>query len=48
MSRVPGPAKKKLVKQKSASTHTGDQASEGGAEGEEGEWTLAGVPGSLE
>ena len=54
MSWVTGPTKniykKKCIKVdiRQAKTCTGDQASEGGAEGEEGEWTSAGVPGSLE
>ena len=55
MSRVPGPTKKKEKKKKEKSikvdigqtkTCTGDQASKGEAEGEEGEWASAGVLGS--
>ena len=52
---VPGPKKihKKKKKKKNikvdigqAKTCTGDQASEGEADGEEGEWASVGVPGS--
>ena len=53
MSWVPRP--KKIYKKKSikvdirqAKTCTGDQASERGADCEEGEWTSVGVPGSPE
>ena len=52
MSWVPGPTKN-IYKKKSikvdigqAKTCTGDQASEGEADSEEGEWASAGVPGS--
>ena len=54
MSWVPGPTKKNNKKKnikvdiRQAKTCTGDQASEGGAEGEEGKWASAGVPGSSE
>ena len=51
-SWVPGPTKK-IYKKKSiyidirqAKMCVGDQASEGGAEGKEGEWASSGVPGS--
>ena len=51
----PRPKKENIYKKKSikvdirqAKTCTGDQASEEGADGEEGEWTSAGVPGSPE
>ena len=53
MSWVPGPTKiqkkEKSIKADigQAKTCTGDQASEGEADGEEGEWASAGVPGSL-
>ena len=54
MSWVPGPTKiHKKKKKKSikayigqANTCTGDQASEGEADGKEGEWASARVPGS--
>ena len=54
MSWVPGPTKiHKKRKKKSikadigqAKTCTGDQTSEGEADGEEGEWASTGVPGS--
>ena len=48
----PGPTKtkKKIIKYKTdigqAKTCTGDQAPEGEADGEKGEWASAGVPGS--
>ena len=57
MSWVPGPTKIHIKKRKKksikvdigqAKTCTEDQASEGGADDEEGEWASAGVPGSLE
>ena len=54
MSWVPGPTKN-IYKKKSikidirqAKTCTGDQASEGGANGKEEEWPSAGVPDSSE
>ena len=42
--------KKKSIKVdvRQAETSIGNQASEGGADGEEGEWASAGVPGSSE
>ena len=43
MSWDPGPAKKNKIKQKSTSICVDNHASEGGAEGEEGEWISAGV-----
>ena len=52
MSWVPGPTKiqkkKKNIKAdiEQAKTCTGDQALEGEADGEEGEWASARVPGS--
>ena len=54
MSWVPDPTKKKYKKKsikidaRQAKICAGDQASEGGAEGEMGEWASAGVPGSPE
>ena len=55
MSWVPGPTKNIYIKKKSIKVNirqakmcTGDQASEGGAEDEEGEWTSAAVPDSQE
>ena len=51
-SWVPGPTKKKKkeikIDVRQAKMCAGDQASEGGAEGEEGEWASAGVSGSPE
>ena len=46
MSGVPSPTKKKRKKQ--AKVCVEGQTSEGGAEGEEGEWASAGVYGSPE
>ena len=49
MSWVPGPTKKKKYKKADIGqlkTCTGDQASEGEADDEKGEWASAGVPGS--
>ena len=52
MSWVPGPTKNIYKKEsikfdiRQAKACTEDHASEGGAEGEEGEWTSVGVPGS--
>ena len=54
MSWVLGPTKNIYKKEsikfdiRQAKVCTEDHASEGGAEGEEGEWTSAGVPDSLE
>ena len=54
MSWVQGPTKntckKKSIKVdiEQAKTCIGDQASEGGTDGEEGEWASTGVPGSPE
>ena len=53
MSWVPSPTKKNKKKSikidvEQAKMCAGDQASDGGAEGEEGEWASAGVPGSPE
>ena len=54
MSWVLGPTKNIYKKEsikvdiRQTKTCTGDQASEGGVDGEEGEWPSVGVPGSPE
>ena len=51
MSRALGPTKRKRIKKievdiRQTEMNTGIQASAGGTDDEDGEWTAAGVPGS--
>ena len=48
LNRIPKKKKEIKIDVRQAKMCAGDQASEGGAEGEEGEWASAGMSGSPE